>query len=223
MIMIVSLFSVFDPYSNIFFNWIIIPILLLLLPIKKWLIISKQSTLYIFISKKILIEFKILTTSFIPGILLLFLSLLFFIILNNLIGLLPYIFTSTSHIRVTLSLSLILWISFNLFGWLNNTYHIIAHLVPTGTPFLLINFIVLIESIRSIIRPITLSIRLSANIIAGHLLLSLLGNIGPKSNFITSFGLIIIQIILLILELAVAFIQSYVFSILSMLYISEVN
>lgn len=94
--------------------------------------------------------------------------------------------------------------------------------MPQGTPNLLIPFIVCIETIRNIIRPGTLAIRLSANIIAGHLLLTLIGNTG---NSLSEFLLIILisaQIILLILEIAVSMIQSYVFAVLRTLYSREI-
>jgi F-type H+-transporting ATPase subunit a len=84
-------------------------------------------------------------------------------------------------------------------------------------------FIVLIETVRNIIRPGTLAVRLSANIIAGHLLLTLLGNTGSIINILTINLLIITQILLLVLETAVAVIQSYVFAVLRTLYSREVN
>ena len=85
-------------------------------------------------------------------------------------------------------------------------------------------FIVLIETISNIIRPGTLAVRLAANIIAGHLLLTLLGNTGPSitSSFLLSI-LIFSQILLLTLESAVAIIQSYVFAVLRTLYTREIN
>jgi F-type H+-transporting ATPase subunit a len=98
-----------------------------------------------------------------------------------------------------------------------------AHLVPQGTPPVLIPFIVCIETIRNVIRPGTLAIRLSANIIAGHLLITLLGNTGTVISTYMVRILIIVQIALLILESAVAIIQSYVFAVLSTLYSREVN
>jgi len=98
-----------------------------------------------------------------------------------------------------------------------------AHLVPLSTPNLLIPFIVLIETISNVIRPGTLTVRLSANIIAGHLLLTLLGNQTASSNKTTLVIILIIQIILLILEIAVALIQAYVFTVLSSLYSREVT
>jgi F-type H+-transporting ATPase subunit a len=97
------------------------------------------------------------------------------------------------------------------------------HLVPQGTPSILIPFIVLIESIRNVIRPGTLAVRLSANIIAGHLIISLLGNQVANSENSILILLIFIQILLIILETAVAVIQAYVFATLSTLYCSEVS
>uniref|UniRef100_A0A1D1ZBV4 F-ATPase protein 6 n=1 Tax=Anthurium amnicola TaxID=1678845 RepID=A0A1D1ZBV4_9ARAE len=98
------------------------------------------------------------------------------------------------------------------------TNKILAHLVPSGTPTPLIRFIVLIEIIRNFIRSLTLRIRLIANIISGHLLLTLIGNIIEKIGILILLILILIQGILRSLELGVAFIQSYVFSILITLY-----
>lgn len=97
-----------------------------------------------------------------------------------------------------------------------------AHLVPQGTPSVLIPFIVLIETISNVIRPGTLAVRLSANIIAGHLLLTLLGNTGNSISTILVSILIFTQLLLLILESAVAIIQAYVFTILSTLYSREI-
>merc|ERR1712061_571706 len=99
--------------------------------------------------------------------------------------------------------------------------NLLAHLVPTGTPAFLMPIIVIIETVRNIIRPITLSIRLAANIVAGHLLLTLLGSQGPNVSIAILIILIISLILLVILEVAVACIQSYVFTILSSLYLNE--
>lgn len=113
--------------------------------------------------------------------------------------------------------------AFIFYGWINHTQHIFAHLVPQGTPGPLIPFIVLIETIRNVIRPGTLAVRLAANIIAGHLLLTLLGRTGPSLSVSLISILLFSQILLLILEAAVAVIQSYVFAVLRTLYAREVN
>jgi F-type H+-transporting ATPase subunit a len=82
---------------------------------------------------------------------------------------------------------------------------------------------VIIETVRNVIRPGTLSIRLAANIVAGHLLLTLLGSQGPAARGLIILGLIISLVLLLCLELAVACIQAYVFTILSSLYLNELR
>lgn len=109
-----------------------------------------------------------------------------------------------------------------IYGWVNNTQHIFAHLVPQGTPGVLMPFIVCIETIRNVIRPGTLAVRLSANMIAGHLLMTLIGNTGPGITTIMVGVLVLGQLCLLVLESAVSIIQGYVFSVLSTLYSSEV-
>ena len=107
---------------------------------------------------------------------------------------------------------------------IKNQYNsLLAHLVPTGTPNVLIPVIVIIETVRRIIRPGTLSIRLAANIVAGHLLLTLLGSQGPSLSINIITILIIGLVLLLCLELAVACIQAYVFTILRSLYLNELR
>lgn len=138
-------------------------------------------------------------------------------------GLYPYIFTRSRHIIFSIRISMSIWLGLILYGWKNNTNFIFSHIIPQGTPILLIPFMVLIETIRNIIRPITLTIRLTANIIAGHLLLTLLSQRANSIYILISCIIIIIQLILLILEFRVSIIQSYVFIILRTLYSKEIN
>lgn len=225
--MITNLFSVFDPSSRIFhlsLNWIRTFLGLLIIPSIYWLIPSRYHVFWNSILLTLHKEFKtLLGSSGHSGSTFIFVSLFSLILFNNFIGLFPYIFTSTSHLTLTLTLALPLWLCFIIYGWINNTQHIFAHLVPQGTPAILIPFIVCIETISNVIRPGTLAVRLAANIIAGHLLLTLLGNTGPSLSFIIVSLLLIGQIALLILESAVAIIQSYVFAVLRTLYSREVN
>src|SRR5438132_1982483 len=97
----------------------------------------------------------------------------------------------------------------------------LTHLVPKGTPSMLISFMVCIETTRNIIRPITLSVRLTANMIAGHLILRLLG--GLSNTTVALPFIILAQLILVSLEIAVSVIQAYVFTVLLTLYSSEAN
>merc|ERR1719486_1412366 len=138
-------------------------------------------------------------------------------------GLIPYIFTRTSHLSITLVLALPVWLGTMLFSIIFQYNNLLAHLVPLGTPSFLIPVIVIIETVRDVIRPVTLSIRLAANIVAGHLLLTLLGSQGPNAQGIVLLVLIGRLIPLFCLELAVACIQAYVFTILRSLYLNELR
>nr|QWB85707.1 ATP synthase F0 subunit 6 [Chlorophorus diadema diadema] len=224
--MMANLFSSFDPTTNLnlSLNWTSSLIGLILIPPMFWFVPSRLNMLWSLIINTLHKEFKILLgQKNSKGSTLIFVSLFAFIMFNNFLGLFPYIFTSTSHMTLTLTLALPLWLSFMVFGWINNTIHMFAHLVPQGTPPVLMPFMVCIETISNVIRPGTLAVRLSANMIAGHLLMTLLGNTGASLSVLMINFLIIIQILLLILESAVSIIQSYVFAVLSTLYSSEVN
>nr|AXS66254.1 ATP synthase F0 subunit 6 [Cucujoidea sp. 5 KM-2017] len=219
--MMMNLFSSFDPSTSfsLSLNWLSSMLVFFFFPLMYWMIPNRFLMLINLIFFSLHKEFKNLTKNNSSS--LIFISLFYFILMNNFLGLFPYIFTSSSHLTFTLSLALPLWLSFMIFGWFTNTYHMFAHLMPQGTPPILMPFMVCIETISNIIRPGTLAIRLTANMIAGHLLMTLLGNTGPFLNWMIII-LIITQILLIILESAVAMIQSYVFAILSTLYSSEV-
>nr|AEW48711.1 ATP synthase F0 subunit 6 [Locusta migratoria] len=224
--MMTNLFSTFDPSTNLFnlsLNWTSTFLGLLLIPSMFWLMPSRINILWNKMNLNLHNEFKtLLGKNSFQGSTLILISIFIMMLFNNFMGLFPYIFTSTSHMTLTFSIALPMWMSFMLFGWINNTNHMFTHLVPQGTPNALMSFMVLIETISNVIRPGTLAVRLAANMIAGHLLLTLLGNTGPLLTTSIMLFLIIGQMLLLILESAVAMIQAYVFSILSTLYSSEV-
>nr|ALO20601.1 ATP synthase F0 subunit 6 [Apocheima cinerarius] len=222
-----NLFSIFDPSTNLFnlsINWISTLLGLIFIPYGFWLIPNRHYYFWNFILLKLHNEFKtLLKNNYFQGSTFIFISLFSFVLFNNFLGLFPYIFTSTSHLTLSLSISLPLWLSFMLYGWINNYQHMFAHMIPQGTPAILMPFMVLIETISNIIRPGTLAVRLTANMIAGHLLMTLLSSTGSNMASYMIMFLVVIQILLLILESAVAIIQSYVIAILSTLYSSEVN
>nr|AML26315.1 ATP synthase F0 subunit 6 [Hydrophilidae sp. BMNH 1274335] len=224
--MMTNLFSSFDPSTNFNFslNWLSTFFGIFLIPSMFWVIPSRMNFMWIKIMMTLHNEFKtLINTNHIKGMTLIFISLFTMIMFNNFLGLFPYIFTSTSHMVLALSLALPLWLSFMIYGWINNTTHMLAHLVPQGTPPILMPFMVCIETISNFIRPGTLAVRLMANMMAGHLLMTLLGNTGSSLSLLMINFLIMTQILLLMLESAVAIIQSYVFAVLSTLYSSEVN
>nr|AIW64807.1 ATP synthase F0 subunit 6 [Qinlingacris elaeodes] len=224
--MMTNLFSTFDPSTNLFnlsLNWTSTFMGLLLIPSMFWLTSSRINFIWNKLNMTLHNEFKtLLGPKSFNGMTIIFISMFIMMMFNNFMGLFPYIFTSTSHLTFTFSIALPMWLSFMLFGWINNTNHMFTHLVPQGTPAALMSFMVLIETISNVIRPGTLAVRLTANMIAGHLLLTLLGNTGPSMTMNMISFLIISQMLLMILESAVALIQAYVFSILSTLYSSEV-
>ena len=221
--MITNLFSSFDPISSTFnlqLNWLSIFLFIIVFYPLYWISNSKSSILYSELASYITKEFMPLFKSY--KNIIIFNVLFIFILINNIFGLIPYTFTRTAHIAITLSMALTIWVIFILYGWINNTNHIFAHLVPLGTPIVLIPFMVLIESISNIIRPITLSVRLAANLTAGHLLLILLGESMVNNRILIIITVTAAQFALITLEAAVAVIQAYVFATLSTLYAREV-
>nr|YP_010310352.1 ATP synthase F0 subunit 6 [Paramarcius puncticeps]UMY75887.1 ATP synthase F0 subunit 6 [Paramarcius puncticeps] len=222
--MMTNLFSSFDPSTSIYlsFNWLSTITCFMLIPLTYWFLPNRMIMMKMLVMNVLNKEFKMIMNYKMKGSLLMMMSMFSFIMINNLMGLLPYIFTSSSHLTFSLSLALPLWLTLMIFGWLNNTNHMFAHLIPTGTPSLLMPFMVLIETISNIIRPGSLAVRLTANMIAGHLLMTLLGNSSLNCKSYMMMLITLIQILLMMFELAVSLIQAYVFSILSTLYSSEI-
>lgn len=220
-----NLFSIFDPYSTpggfgpFPVNWASSCLILFLLPRGFWV---QQSGLIVSLSSvltSLRAEIRsVLRSSSPPGTPLALFSLFVFIVGSNTLGLLPYVFTASSHLRFTISLALPLWGGCILWSIVFQANRLLCHLVPVGTPPPLIPVIVIIETVRNLIRPGALAVRLAANMVAGHLLLSLLGGQGTRA---AAAGVLIGLFFLIILECAVACIQSYVFTILSTLYMND--
>nr|AIC09090.1 ATP synthase F0 subunit 6 [Gasteruption sp. M19] len=226
--MMMNLFSIFDPSTSnhTALNWLSSLIPFLLFPYMFWITPSRYTFLWNnLLLIKLFNEFKLLLNKINSMNSIMFISMFTLILINNFMGLFPYIFTSSSHMIFSLSLALPMWITFMLYGWITNTNHMLAHMVPNGTPPILIPLMIIIENISNIIRPGTLAIRLTANMIAGHLLITLLSSTGNSKsmNSILLMLMISSQCILMILEMSVSIIQSYVFSILSTLYSNETN
>lgn len=222
--MIINLFSIFDPssISPVQLNWLAICICIIIIPSSIWKINHQSNITFSTINTTLGKEFKIIVPK--PssrGAILILTSLFMSIVVLNALGLVPLIFRTTTHISLTLYFSLPIWIGLSLYGWVNHFKLMLAHLVPQRTPTALIPFIVLIETSRSIIRPLTLAIRLAANIIAGHLLIALIGSQCSGLPLLAGMGAIGPHLALSTLERAVRIIQAYVFSILTALYVAE--
>nr|YP_010963605.1 ATP synthase F0 subunit 6 [Nondenticentrus paramelanicus]WKZ08088.1 ATP synthase F0 subunit 6 [Nondenticentrus paramelanicus] len=216
--MMTNLFSTFDPCTgNLSLNWLSSLILLMMFNYNYWISMNNSTNMIMTILNSIKKELIVIMPE--SGVSIMFLSMSVFILVNNLMGLIPYIFTSPSHLTFSLALALPMWTSFMIYGWINKTNSMFMHLVPMGTPSVLMPFMVMIETISNIIRPGSLAVRLTSNMIAGHLLMALLGN---SCSLLTTTILMMIFIMLMLFETAVSFIQSYVFMILTTLYSSEI-
>nr|WBK03011.1 ATP synthase F0 subunit 6 [Yoda sp. d ASH-2021] len=151
-------------------------------------------------------------------------SLFIILISTNLLGLIPHSFTPTSHLSITLSIALPLWLSVTILGFRNNFSQRLSHLLPQGTPSLLIPLLVWIEVLSLFAQPLALALRLAANLTAGHLLIYLLAAaswaLTPIMPLVGSLTAIIL-VLLFILEIAVACIQAYVFVALASFYLQQ--
>ena len=154
-------------------------------------------------------------------------SLFIFILINNLIGMIPYSFASTSHFILTFSLSFTIVLGATILGFQKHGLKFFSLLVPSGCPLILLQLLVLIELISYLSRNLSLGLRLGANILSGHMLLSILSgftyNIMSSGILFFFIGLIPLGFILAFsgLELAIAFIQAQVFVVLSCSYIKD--
>nr|YP_009072468.1 ATP synthase F0 subunit 6 [Macaca tonkeana]AIA26564.1 ATP synthase F0 subunit 6 [Macaca tonkeana]QNM39291.1 ATP synthase F0 subunit 6 [Macaca tonkeana]QNM39304.1 ATP synthase F0 subunit 6 [Macaca tonkeana] len=153
---------------------------------------------------------------------LMLMSLITFITMTNLLGLLPHSFTPTTQLSMNLAMAIPLWAGTVVMGLRFKTKDSLAHLLPQGTPTPLIPMLVMIETISLLIQPVALAVRLTANITAGHLLMHLIGNAVlalSTTNFFMTLPTSMLLMLLTILEIAVALIQAYVFTLLVSLYL----
>jgi F-type H+-transporting ATPase subunit a len=154
-------------------------------------------------------------------------SLFMFILVANLVGLIPYTFTVTSHIIITAALALSVFITVLVYGFWKNGLHFFNLFVPKGIPIYILPLIVFIEVLSFLSRPISHSVRLFANMLAGHITLkvfasfiTLLGGMGivGMAGAVLPLSLVVA---LTALELLVAFLQAYVFAILTCIYLND--
>nr|YP_626600.1 ATP synthase F0 subunit 6 [Liua tsinpaensis]ABC56013.1 ATP synthase F0 subunit 6 [Liua tsinpaensis] len=151
-------------------------------------------------------------------------SLMVFLMTVNLLGLLPYTFTPTTQLSLNLGLAVPFWLATILIGLRNQPTITFGHLLPEGTPTLLIPILIIIETISLFIRPLALGVRLTANLTAGHLLIQLIATAAlvllPMMPVVSILTMLIL-FLLTLLEIAVAMIQAYVFVLLLSLYLQE--
>ena len=226
--MLTDIFSSFDPATSSIFTtlpspvfWITNLLFLITLLSTFWLHPSAISQL-IFIPKQI-INNQVQTTSgaHLKGFSNILSALFILIISLNLTGLFPYVFSTSRHLYFTLALAFPIWLRLILSSAINAPSTFLARILPGGAPDWLNPFLVLVETLRILVRPITLSFRLAANIRAGHIVLALIGIYASSAilSSLTSFlALATIQIIYIMFELGICIIQAYIFCLLLSLY-----
>nr|YP_010890048.1 ATP synthase F0 subunit 6 [Bargmannia lata]WJJ70060.1 ATP synthase F0 subunit 6 [Bargmannia lata] len=150
-------------------------------------------------------------------------SLFFFLLGLNLLGFFIYSFPPSTHISLTFAISIISWLGIILYGFKNFNSFFLSMLMPLGAPLAFSPFLVFIEIVSNITRPIALGLRLAANLTAGHILLSILSDFGCKIIFFSYLSLfpIFIIIFMTILEIGVLIIQAYVFCLLLIIYLKD--
>ncbi len=147
-------------------------------------------------------------------------SLFMFILFANILGLIPYAFTVTSHIIVTFAMAITVFLGVTVIGLIKHRMRFFTLFLPKGIPMVIAPFLVIIELFSYLARPITLSLRLFANMMAGHTLLKVFGGFVVALGFL-GIGPFVFIIALYGLELMVAFLQAYVFAILTCLYLND--
>ncbi len=148
-------------------------------------------------------------------------SLFMFVLFCNMVGMLPYSFTVTSHIIVTLIMALFIFIAVTIIGFMKHGFKYLSIFVPSGVPAVLLPLITIIEIISYLSRPVSLSVRLFANMMAGHTMLKVFGGFVVSLGILGGWLPLSFSVALTGLEILVAFLQAYVFAILTCIYLND--
>jgi F-type H+-transporting ATPase subunit a len=148
-------------------------------------------------------------------------SLFMFVLFCNMFGMIPYTFTVTSHIIVTFILAAFIFIGVTVIGFIKHGFGYLKLFVPSGVPIVLLPLIVVIEIISYLSRPISLSVRLFANMMAGHTMMKVFGGFVVSLGIVGGWLPLSFSVALTGLEILVAFLQAYVFAILTCIYLND--
>jgi len=148
-------------------------------------------------------------------------SLFMFVLFCNLLGLIPYSFTVTSHIIVTFALAAVVFIGVTIIGFIRNGAGFLRLFVPSGVPIFLLPLIIVIEFLSYLTRPISLSVRLFANMMAGHTVLAVFGGFVVALGILAGWMPLAFIVAMIGLELIIAILQAYVFAILTCIYLND--
>ncbi len=148
-------------------------------------------------------------------------TLFMFILFNNSLGMVPYSFTPTSHIIVTFAMAAVVFVGVTIIGFIKNGTGFLKLFVPSGVPWFLLIILVPIEVISYFVRPISLSVRLFANMMAGHTMLKVFGGFVVSLGLLAGWAPLLFIIALTGMEIGIAMLQAYVFTVLSCLYLHD--
>lgn len=148
-------------------------------------------------------------------------TLFMFILVGNMLSMLPYSFAFTSHIIVTFGLALVVFIGVTLVGFIRHGHHFLGFFVPKGVPSLLLPLMIPIEVLSYLTRPVSLAIRLFANMMAGHTMMKVFAGFIISLGFIGGWAPLAANVALTGFEILVCFLQAYVFTVLTCIYLND--
>lgn len=148
-------------------------------------------------------------------------TLFVFILTLNMLGMIPYAFTVTSHIIVTFALALMVFLLVTIVGFIKNGPGFLKLFVPSGAPVALLPLLIIIEAISYLIRPISLSVRLFANMMAGHMMLKVFASFVVALGLVGGWAPLLFMVPFTGLEFLVAFLQAFVFAVLTCIYLND--
>nr|QGZ10030.1 ATP synthase F0 subunit 6 [Eisenia nordenskioldi pallida] len=225
--MMPDIFSSFDPFMfNTMFptNSLFLmmnTLIVLMIQSSYWVVSTRSSTLKSPVKDTIFTQLTRTSGLHLKGFSSILSSIFILLLAVNLMGLVPYTFSSSSHLIFTLTFGLPIWLSLIISSFSHSPKKTTAHFLPDGAPDWLNPFLVLIESTSVLVRPLTLSFRLAANMSAGHIVLSLVGVYCAAAYFSSAFStlmLILTSLGYILFEVAICMIQAYIFCLLLSLY-----
>nr|YP_010535887.1 ATP synthase F0 subunit 6 [Nodopelta heminoda]UYB79125.1 ATP synthase F0 subunit 6 [Nodopelta heminoda] len=224
--MMMDIFSSFDDHNSVFLEsyllmWTTSFILLFLSVMMFWVFPNRWNLLLKYLISIVSSLVKTASGKYLGFFSLSMVSLFCMILFLNFCSLISYTFGETSHLAVTLSLSIPFWTALIISGSQTSGQKMIASLLPSGAPSLLNPFLILIETVSIGVRPLILALRLGANITAGHIVMSIIGGFLESAILSNSSGMIIcsfFEAFYMIFEFGICFIQAYIFVLLLILY-----
>ena len=148
-------------------------------------------------------------------------TLFMFILFANLLGMVPFSFTTTSHIAVTFALAIVVFVGVTIIGFVLHGFHYLKLFVPSGVPIFLLPLLIVIELISYLVRPISLSVRLFANMLAGHTMMKVFAGFVIALGVLLGWAPLAFVVALTGLEIMIACLQAYVFAVLTCIYLND--